>query len=399
MRTLFSWITIILPGIVIPVIPGVIEAQPLHYQDEVSNNQQCIQPDEVMLEYYITDSSALVYATTGNSTLLANQSLNSLFWMAHRSFRRKIKSADPKGFIIAGQILYLFLIKPVQDFISGKRRLIIKTDDSLSELPFEALIGPDDGCLIRNRAAIHYLIHDFEIIYRTDQGSRQDDSLKMPDGNIVNSDDCQFAFMGFSPVFSNHPVLCALPDSKHEITEIASLFRQKGMTSSLVYEQYSQKDYFKTVACKGRIVHLSTHYVSEAPGCGRGGFLFWGYDPSKSARERNEGVLTVEDINSLQLQADLIVLNACASGIEKLTSGAKRNSMPSVFLKAGARNILSTLWSVTDRLAGDFMINFYRLWLSGKTYSQALREAKLQMISCPETSLPTIWAPYVLTAK
>ena len=399
MKWIFSWITIILPGIMIPVIPGLIEAQPCQSHDEATNMQQYLKTDEVVLEYTVTDSSALVYAFTGDSIQIARQSLNPLFWTAYKSFRRKIKSADLTGLALAGQILYLFLIKPIQDFIIHKRRLIIKPDDLLSELPFEAIIRPDEACSFQPYSNMHYLINDYEIIYLSKKVYDQEEAAKVIDNRINPDADDQFAFMGFSPVFYDQTGLSALPGSRNEIAEIGSLFRQKGLTSWLVYEQYSEKEYFKTVACKAKIVHLSTHYLSETPDHGSGGFLFWGYDPVGSKAGRNKGVLTIDEINGLQLKADLIVLNACASGIEKLNSGACRNSLPALFLRAGARNILSTLWSVTDRLTGDFMISFYRYWLSGKTYSPALREVKLQMINCPETSLPTIWAPYVLTSR
>lgn len=399
MKRIFSLITILLPGIMIPVIPGLIEAQPCQPQSNFSSQQKSLKPDEAMLEYSITDSTASVYAFTGDSTLITCQSLNPLFWMAHKSLRKKIKLADPNGYAIAAEILYFFLIKPVQDFITGKRRLIIKPDELLSELPFEALIRPDENCELQNSKCIHYLIHDYEIVYHCKHVLNGDRNVDTTEKNNFESDRLQFAFMGFSPVFDNHPGLSALPDSKNEIAEIGSLFRQKGLTSWLVYEQRSEKEYFKEVACRGKIVHLSTHYLAEAPENGSGGFLFWGYNPSVSKADQNVGILTMDEITTMQLQADLIVLNACASGLEKLKSGLIRNSVPAIFLKAGARNILSTLWNVTDRLTGDFMVNFYRLWLSGKTYSQALREVKLQMINCPETSLPTIWAPYVLTAR
>ena len=73
MRNIFSWITIILPAIVIPMIPGLIEAQTCQVKDFASNIQHHLKPDEVMLEYSITDSSALIYAITGDSILLAFQ--------------------------------------------------------------------------------------------------------------------------------------------------------------------------------------------------------------------------------------------------------------------------------------------------------------------------------------
>jgi len=399
MRKIFYWITALLPGLMIPIIPGLIEAQTYQMQDDFFATQQCVGADEVLLEYSVNDSSALIYANTGDSILLACQSLNSLFWMSHKSFRRTMKSADRNGSTLAGQILYLYLIKPVQSLLAGKRRLIIKPDDQLSDLPFEALIRPDEDCTIQGKTPIRYLVQDYEVIYRCNQVFGQEAGMEKTESNHVFHDEDQFAFLGFSPVFCNHPGLNELPDSRYEIAEIGSLFRQRGLTSWLFTEQYSVKEYFKSLARRGKIIHLSTHYIAETADHGQGGFLFWGYDPAGIHGKQNEEVLTTQEIAGLQLQADLIVLNACASGIVKLKSGGRRNSLPAIFLEAGARNILSTLWNVTDRLAGEFMVNFYRLWLSGKTYSQALREVKLQMISSPETALPTIWAPYVLTAK
>jgi CHAT domain-containing protein len=383
----------------IPAIPGLIEAQTCQMQDDFVSTQQCIGPEDVLLEYSVTDSSAIIYANTGDSILLACQSLNPLFWMSHKSFRRTMKSADRNGLTLAGQILYLYLIKPVQSLLTGKSRLIIKPDDRLSDLPFEALIRPDDDYTVQGNSVIRYLVQDYEVIYRCNQVSRQEAGVEKMDLNPGLCDEDQFAFLGFSPVFCNHPGLNELPDSRYEIAEIGSLFRQRGLTSWLFLEEYSGKEYFKSLARRGKIIHLSTHYITETSDHGHGGFLFWGYDPSGIHGRQNEEVLTMEEIAGLHLQADLIVLNACASGIVKLKSSGPQNSLPAIFLQAGAQNILSTLWNVTDRLAGEFMVNFYRLWLSGKTYSQALREVKLQMISSPETALPTIWAPYVLTAK
>jgi len=205
--------------------------------------------------------------------------------------------------------------------------------------------------------------------------------------------------MGFSPQFNKNKVLNPLPASKREIAAIGALFRQKGMSSWLVYDENSEKDYFKAIAGRGRIIHLSTHYIHDKSDCNSGGFLFWGYDPASRKGQSLQGLLTKDEIKVLKLEADLIVLNACASGVDRINQGTSRNSLIEILLLAGARNILSTLWNVTDNLAGCFMLDFYRSWLSGKTYSEALREVKLQWINCSETSIPTIWAPYVLTGE
>ncbi len=397
MGPLISWKAFLLPGILIFVLQGVAQAQPGHLPEGSENVQQNLKQDEVMLEYFLTDSSVVVNAIAVDSTLFASQSLNSLFWVSLKSFQKKLKSADPNEFSILGQVLYLFLIKPVEDFLMGKRRLIIIPDVRLAGLPFEAFVLNDNSSPPYNICNIHYLINDYEVVYHCSPEFWSKLAELKQNEHADSPDDYQFAFMGFSPVFSNYPGLSALPGSKIEIAEIGSLFHQKGLSNWLVSEQYSEKEYFKSVACRGKIVHLATHYIHDVNDPTREGFLFWGYDSSGKKKVSDDGILSIDEITKLKLQADLLVLNACSSGIELQRSGDSVSSLPCVFFMAGAKNIVSTLWSVNDNLAGDFMVSFYRQWLSGKSYSEALREVKLQMIHCPGTAMPTIWAPYVLT--
>jgi CHAT domain-containing protein len=74
-------------------------------------------------------------------------------------------------------------------------------------------------------------------------------------------------------------------------------------------------------------------------------------------------------------------------------------TLPELFSQAGARNVLYTLWNVADRPAERFILDFYRVLLSGKRCGEALREVKIQWISRRETRLPFLWAVYVLTGE
>lgn len=399
MKAVLSWFAFILPGIMIQTIPGFIEAQPQPLPEDIEHVQSHLKTDEVMLEYFLTDSSVLVKAIAQESTLSAIQSLNKLFWCSLNSFRKKLKSADPRDFLISGEIMYMFLIKPIQNFLIGRHRLIIIPDERLSGLPFEAFIRSDSLSVDNNVCNLHYLIHDFEVVYHCSRVYWNEKAMKSGNDHSITPDEYQFAFMGFSPEFKKNKWLTALPGSKCEIAEIGALFRQKGLSSWLVYDEYSVKDYFKAMACRGKIVHLATHYICDKTDDRSGGFLFWGYDPAGEKSRSSEGLLTTDEIKVLKLEADLIVLNACASGVGRKKPGTPRNSISELLFKAGARNILSTLWNVTDNLARYFMLDFYRLWLSGKTYSEALREVKLQWINCSGTTIPTIWAPYVLMGE
>ncbi|MEI6456509.1 MAG: CHAT domain-containing protein, partial [bacterium] len=130
-----------------------------------------------------------------------------------------------------------------------------------------------------------------------------------------------------------------------------------------------------------------------------GGFLFWVGEPTGRNDLCPKGILTLKEILNMRLKADLVVLNACASAAGRWEGPQCIATMPAGFLGAGAKNILATLWNITDKYAGRFMVNFYRKWLSGMSYSRALRETKMEMIACRDTALPTLWAAWVLIGR
>jgi CHAT domain-containing protein len=389
----------ILTGILIFAIQIFPEAQTQLPAEEIGRIQRILPMNEVILEYTLTDSTVRINAIDHTSTLCANQSLDRLFWRSMKSFQKLMKSAETREFSIYGELLYQFLIKPVQVILSGKQRLIIIPDERLSGLPFEAFIRSDVPETDNNFCNLYYLIQDYEVVYQSSVERWNEQAMKTDCLYPLIHDTSQYAFMGFSPVSEKNGHLASLPGSGSEITDIGSLFCQKGLSSWLVFGGHSEKEYFKSMAGKGKIVHVATHYIHSERDYSEGGFVFSDYNSANSKSPKQQGLLTLEEINVLKLEADLIVLNACGSGVGRLNRGTASQSLPDLLINAGARNILSTLWNVTDNLAGDFMRDFYRSVLSGKTYSEALREVKLQWISCRETTLPTIWAPYVLTGE
>lgn len=354
-------------------------------------------PDDVILEYKIVDSSLYISAFATDSICYTTQTLDWGFWSSLKKFRKKLKSADQREFLTLGKILYYHLFKPIERFVTGKRRLIIIPDHSFSDIPFETLVRIDDTPR-QASVSIPYLIGEFEIIYRY----AQDESLKESDAKDsvhVRSSSGYFEFTGFSPVFQNQHGINALPASRVEITAIAALFQRQGLSSCEATDDNSRKCYFKYMAANSRIIHLATHFLESDPDSLMPGYIFWGYDPTKSCSANREWILTLDEIADLHLNADLVVLNACSSGIERRSARFGLQMPARLFLKAGARNTMSTLWDINDEMAGNFMIEFYQLCLSGKTYSEALRAVKLHMISSPGTTLPTVWAPYVLTCR
>jgi CHAT domain-containing protein len=71
-------------------------------------------------------------------------------------------------------------------------------------------------------------------------------------------------------------------------------------------------------------------------------------------------------------------------------------------LYAGTKNIIVSLWQVSDASTCKLMVYFYsNLFKNNQsTYGEPLRQAKLKMINSGEAfSHPFFWSPFILIGK
>ncbi|NCR54186.1 MAG: tetratricopeptide repeat protein [Microcystis aeruginosa L211-07] len=102
------------------------------------------------------------------------------------------------------------------------------------------------------------------------------------------------------------------------------------------------------------------------------------FRPQESAIALSDGLLTVRDINKLNLSSyRLVCLAACETaltGKDGITT--EYVGLVSAFLAAGATNVVSTLWPVKEISSAWFMINFYQRLLAGESPSLALKNTQ-----------------------
>jgi CHAT domain-containing protein len=73
-----------------------------------------------------------------------------------------------------------------------------------------------------------------------------------------------------------------------------------------------------------------------------------------------DGSLEVDEIFGLSLNADLVVLSACQTGLGEITAGDDVIGMNRAFLFAGTHALVSSLWRVSDVSTAVLMKQFYR---------------------------------------
>ena len=106
------------------------------------------------------------------------------------------------------------------------------------------------------------------------------------------------------------------------------------------------------------------------------------------------GDLTAEDVFGLQLDAELVTLSACQTGLGSIQAGDEVIGMNRAFLYAGTPSLLSTLWRVSDVSTAVLIKHFYRNY-DDASRAEALRQAQLHVMSYYPH--PSYWAGFTLT--
>ncbi|MBX9689446.1 MAG: CHAT domain-containing protein [Candidatus Obscuribacterales bacterium] len=90
----------------------------------------------------------------------------------------------------------------------------------------------------------------------------------------------------------------------------------------------------------------------------------------------------------------LLILSACQTGVNVITSGGEIVGLARALFYAGMPNLISSLWEVADRSTAQLMQDFHSFWQAGKTsIAEALRLAQRKALA---DGLPVhAWAPFI----
>jgi tetratricopeptide (TPR) repeat protein len=338
--------------------------------------------DQALIEYFMTRDELVAFVVTRQGVTvrrgLANRqalqkqliffrhnlgttvkSLAEATTLAPGDFERRLGLLLSNSQALLGK-LYNILLAPLAPELAPYRRLIIVPHGTLHYVPFGALY---------NSAAGRYLVESFdEISY-------------LPSANLLKicrERRAQTAPQGtFVLGFSNQG---ALPFTVKEAQAVADTL---GCRPCL--EKAATLSHLRETIRNRQIVHLATHgrYREDAP-------MF-------SSLLLADGELTGYEIFNLDdLNASLVTLSACDSGLGAIGGGDEVLGLSRAYLYAGAQSLVLALWRVEDEASASLMQEFYRNLLAGQTKAAALRQAQLALLANPVYRHPFYWATFVL---
>jgi CHAT domain-containing protein len=146
-----------------------------------------------------------------------------------------------------------------------------------------------------------------------------------------------------------------------------------------------------------QIVHFATHGFLNSEHPEFSGIVLTMVDP-KGVRQN--GLMPLHDIYSLDLSAELTVLSACQTALGKDISGEGLVGLTHSFMSAGSKSVVASLWKVDDRATAKLMTRFYESLLQqGMPTGAALRAAKLKTMNEKQWRAPYFWAAFVLQGE
>ncbi len=387
---------------------------------DLARARKVLAPGTLLLSYVVTEEETLLFAVqpsmvpgVGLSVFrieIGREVLARRVSIFRSLIERSRNSTDvERALREQGRHLYGLLLGPAREAIGAADRLLVSADGPLHMLPFSALVR-DTG----NQASpgFEYLV-EWKPLHRTmsatvygelsegrrngragqpiqiaafadpeipaesdlDGGRPQDDVLR----GLLSDE------RGFD--------LGRLPQSREEVRTIAELW---GDEARVFVGHQATEEQVAAIGKTARMFHFATHSLLDEDAPLNSSLVLATGD--RQTPEGENGLLQAWEIfEKLNIDADLVALSACQTALGREIGGEGLVGLARAFQFAGARSVLASLWSVSDRSTTELMRRFYVELRSGRCKDEALRTAQIALIRGQDSMRsPFHWAAFEL---
>ena len=354
-----------------------------------------------------------------------------------RRLLREESTAPPSGaaqreqrYRAAAAALRARIWDPIASRLVNSTRVMMVPDGAISLVAFEALPSGPHGYLIDRPATLHYASAERDLMGDTSPAgsgllavgapafTRVVATPPVAGANVLRSECALSPGVRFSPI----------PESALEVAAIARTWDAHHDPALLLRGAAASEQNVRTHASGRRVLHFATHGFVAGEGCaprrgagagpatkaevlaanpllGAGLVLAGASARSRAANGGDDGILTAEEISSLDLTGvEWAVLSACDSGGGVTRAGEGVFGLRRAFQIAGARTVIMSLWAVDDQMARRWMETLYaaRFDRRGST-ADAVREASRSTIEARRraglSTHPFYWSGFVATGE
>jgi CHAT domain-containing protein len=412
---------------------------------------------EAMLSFYFGQGASFVWAVPKNGPV-AFAAINATSGDIESKVRKLREALEPQAAMISdippfdlnlAYELYSLLLQPVESGWKPAKNLILVTNGALGLLPLSLLptapaeISSDDDPLFSSYRNVPWLARTHAVTTVPSAAAlrtlRQLPPGKPSRGELVAFGDPYFskdqeaeaeaadarvrvADAGVttrggplkrrsSPKLdgvdsAELALLPRLPDTAEELKSIA-LALQADPSRVLNLGKQANEQAVKTMDLSGfKVVAFATHGLvpGELNGLSQPALAL--SSPSVTGNE-GDGLLTMEEILGLKLDADWVVLSACNTGAGSGAGAEAASGLGRAFFYAGTRALLVTNWSVHSESARELVTDLFKRQATDPklTRGEALRQAMMALADGPgyvgadgksefAYAHPLFWAPY-----
>ncbi len=355
----------------------------------------------------------------------------------------------PKFDYQGAHAIYKAFFEPLGELTQGKKHMVVSTSSALAKLPFAVLqtqvfngANPVDApWLVKSMAVSHVptasgwmslkrfgkvphsvepmvawgdplfdgkavqKMADAAKVEKADKPSGTQVAMAEPGTtvrSVLNTRSAASLEVSDADAYLTYSKIPPLPETRDEVEELAKILGADAKSDLYLGANATRASVLKSSTSgqllKKQVVVFATHglLAGDLPNLSQPALAM-----AATANPADSPLLTLEDVLSLKLNADWVVLSACntagADGrAEEAMSGLARG-----FFFAGSRSLLVTHWSVESESAMQLTTNAFASYKKDTAMrrSEALRQSMLAVMKSPAFGHPAFWAPYALVGE
>lgn len=344
---------------------------------------------------------------------------------AIRQYRELIEKQKKKSYNTAKlknrmKPLYKLFWKEIDEMIEERQTIFLSLDGVYHQLNLNTLVNPETNNYLIEETDIRIItsVNDLLSLDKDERKNKPSKAALFGDPQFrmsreerwamaseLNNDKKESSANRMDIPYIERSGIAPLPGTRVEIEKIGETMKSlnwnvkeflgesaieealKSLDNPKVLHIATHGKFLKNIKRKKKFFNIGAADLSEHPLL-RSMLFFSGAEESlsekktsnKSGFQVEDGILTAYEAMNLNLDSvELVTLSACETGLGAIKNGDGVYGLQKAFQIAGAKTLIMSLWTVSDKATQELMTDFYEKWLSGMSKREAFRRAQFDL--------------------